>query len=232
MNECSSALLAALAALMMIHNNDAALWDGNDGLDKARSLTDMLQSDGVCLSEGDAGEQLEKSAVDAAAAAAAKAQEVMTTTTVVFSSAYREMSHMVRCFAPADNAANYKKVEYSFETRDAAVPAIASQDVRPRQSHALTLPIGARCVVNHGERLVGRWLVTRQRDGGTAGPPVPAPGEAPLMPKVPYADPSYVEPCPWCVKETGAYGGLVRIHAGFDDLARFTLVVFSSFSYL
>ena len=68
--------------------------------------------------------------------------------------------------------------------------------------------------------LAGRWLVTRQADGATAGPPVPPRGAAPLMPKVPYADRSYIEPCLWCVKETGDFGGLARIHPGFDDLAR------------
>ena len=108
------------------------------------------------------------------------------------------------------------------------MPLVVSQSVRARESHALSLPVGARCVVNHGERLAGRWLVTRQRDGGTAGPAVPAAGAAPLMPKVPYAanGTGYYERCMWCVKETGDFDGLVRIHPGFDDLVRFILFYF------
>ena len=35
----------------------------------------------------------------------------------------------------------------------AGVPLVVSQSVRARESHALSLPVGARCVVNHGERL-------------------------------------------------------------------------------
>ena len=79
----------------------------DEGLKKARTLTGgVLQKD---WRDGEAGDV---AAVSVDAAAAATAQSA-TTTLVVFSSAYREMEHLVRCYAPAEDEEAYETVKYS-----------------------------------------------------------------------------------------------------------------------